>query len=231
MCPPPWVWIPFAVICAGVAWWVWRTPRKTPVILGLAAIGVSYWLMYSARANWRYEGHVVTWSRYHLWPQLGLAMVLAGGWPEARRIAGFDANKPLSRRQCVGLLILIGALFLCQMPRGLFFHVLVKKDAGWSNDEYTYSLPFRRQAWVWRASDHQEQREAMERIEAVDALCREHHIDAATAQRVLDPKFQMPYDATGPDQKESNWQFLHGSDDPRDISDEEAKRLLQPALP
>ena len=61
-----------------------KQPRKAPVILGLGVIGMSYWLMYSARANWGYEGNVVNWSRYHLLPQLGLAMLLAGGWPAMR---------------------------------------------------------------------------------------------------------------------------------------------------
>jgi hypothetical protein len=37
-------------------------------------------------------------------------------------------------------------------------------------------------------------------------------------------------DCVDPPRNESNWQFLHGSDDPREISDEEAKRLLQPAM-
>jgi hypothetical protein len=69
----------------------------------------------------------------------------------------------------------------------------------------------------------------MRRIEAVDALCRKHHIDAATAQRVLEP-IRMWSDCVDPPRNESNWQFLRGSDDPREISDEEAKRLLQPAV-
>jgi len=71
---------------------------------------------------------------------------------------------------------------------------------------------------------------AFRRIEAVDALCREHHISAADARRILAP-IRMTYDASGEPQRESNWQFLHGSDNPRDLSDEEIRRLLQPAAP
>jgi hypothetical protein len=228
MCPAPWVWIPFTVICAGVSWWVWRAPRKAPVILGAGAIGLSYWLVYSARANWGYEGNVVNWSRYHLLPQMGLALLLAGGWPAGRRSAEGVVKESLSNRQCGALMIVIAALFLCQMPRGLLYHISIKKDAGWSSDAYTYSLPFGWQVFNSRASSHGDQQEVMRRIEAVDALCREHHIDAATARRVLDP-ITMWGDCVGPPQNESNWQFLHGSDDPHDISDEEARKLLQPA--
>jgi hypothetical protein len=67
------------------------------------------------------------------------------------------------------------------------------------------------------------------RIEAVDAVCREHRIDRDTARQAL-----TPFDVAGCFEREldgrvmSGWDFLRGSPDPRPISVEEAREVLAP---
>src|SRR5205085_7910701 len=46
-------------------WWWQRAPARSLVLLGLACIGISYLLIYSARANFSYVGQIHGWSRYH----------------------------------------------------------------------------------------------------------------------------------------------------------------------
>jgi hypothetical protein len=67
----------------------------------------------------------------------------------------------------------------------------------------------------------------LRRVERVDARCREHHIDAATARRAL-PEFEV-FGMFGREvngRPLSGWDLLRGSDDPQPMSVEEARRLL-----
>jgi hypothetical protein len=67
----------------------------------------------------------------------------------------------------------------------------------------------------------------LERVAAVDARCREHHIDAATARQVL-PAFEITGMSGVIDGRPlSAWDLLRGSDDPRPMTVEEARRLLE----
>jgi hypothetical protein len=233
MCPAPWVAIPFSALFCLAAWWTWWAPHKPLVVLGLGLVLTAYMLVYSARparAGWPYEHFMwhSNWSRYHLLPQLGLALFVVGGLPRWHTRVRLDPAGGLSRWQVCALVVLIGTLILIQLPRGILAHWTVSRSEEAQSDAYSFPLP-RGYLAEWRdARIHAEQVETMRRIEAVDALCREHHIDAAVARRVLGP-IRMTYDAAGDPQNESNWQFLRGSRDPRSISDEEARRILQPA--
>ena len=103
---PAWLVVPVLLALAvGVAWWAHKADLRL-VVLGVGLIAASYLLVYSARAEWGYEEvkmSQTTWSRYHLLPQLGLALVVAGGlrgW-----LPGW-AGEGLSRQQGKVVLIL-----------------------------------------------------------------------------------------------------------------------------
>jgi hypothetical protein len=194
-CPPAVAAAGLVVLIGAGVWWWRRAPTRRLVILGLAFILASDLLIYSARAAWSYS-QVSSWSRYNLFPQLGMALIVCGG---LRR--GLDRETPpnqparLSRKQLgrIGWLLLV--LFVLQLPHGII-----------GSPEY-----------------EPRQREVFQMVEDMDARCRAYHISAATARRVLD-KVVMPGGSDG----DNAWYFLRGSDDPRPLSDEEARRLLLP---
>src|SRR5260370_20778840 len=108
---------------------------------------------------------LANWARYHLWPQLGLALIVPGGlcrWGDTlvKPVPGRD----LSARQAQIVGLLLAAFFVTQLPRGLT------------------SSPF---------YDPQ-QRATLLKIEAMDARCRREHIAAAAAREVLD-KLKVPH--------------------------------------
>jgi len=108
----PWSWV--ALVLLGlVALWAWlRGPRPGLVVLGLGMIVGSYLLIYGARyhsgLDERINGYV--WNRYHLQPQLGLALVICGALPLRKDAA-------LSRRETGILGLLLVLLFLIHAPR------------------------------------------------------------------------------------------------------------------
>ncbi len=65
------------------------------------------------------------------------------------------------------------------------------------------------------------QQAVLARVEAVDARCREHHIAADVARAAL-PRLPLPHCGDG----HNVWDLLQGSDDPRPIPPDEARRLL-----
>jgi hypothetical protein len=71
--------------------------------------------------------------------------------------------------------------------------------------------------------DHEQQGQELRRIEEMDHRCRENHIDAATARLVLEP-FLLATGGTT-----NAWELLRGSNDPRPLPVEEARRLLSPS--
>jgi hypothetical protein len=115
-----------SLFVAGV-WW-WRQARERPLLLlGLGLIVGSYWLVYSARAAWGYEGVMTTssYGRYHLFPQLGLALFFTGGLSgRAGRWFQLDQTGALTPRQIRALAWLLGISLVLQLPRGLgvYFH-------------------------------------------------------------------------------------------------------------
>jgi hypothetical protein len=66
-----------------------------------------------------------------------------------------------------------------------------------------------------------EQAAALRHVEEVDARCREYHISAEDALKAL-PWLNIPGD-----DRENGWLFLRGSDDPRQVTPEEIRRLLE----
>lgn len=150
--------VPVLAVLA-VIWW-WRAPCRSLVVLGASFILVSYWLIYSARAEWSYEQQLAKWSvwnRYQLFPQLGLAMFISGGIP-CWDHWGIEAGEERpSWKAALALICLLGFVFGCQLPRAF------------SVDELPHQMA------------------DLKRIDAMDAQCREHHIAAAVARQVLEP--------------------------------------------
>jgi hypothetical protein len=157
---PAWAGLTFAG-----AWWWRQAPQKRLLLLGLGLVFGGYLLPYSARAEWGYEGQMTqpNWGRYHLLPQLGLALFVCGGLPgrEGKWFA-LDARGWLSGRQARALALLVGVCFVVQLPRSLACY-------------HTYDPA---------------QRALLRRIEEVDARCREHGISADAARREL-PKLDL----------------------------------------
>jgi hypothetical protein len=186
---------------AGVWWWRGAPAGRRLMLLGLGTVFTSYLLVYSARADWGYEGWMnqpQVWSRYHLLPQLGLALFVAGGLPRRAGRWELRAGSALSPRQARVLLGLIAVLGVTQFPR-----------AFWTE---------------WGGAEAAEQRQVLRHIDEVDALCRAHRIGKATARRALG-RLEVP----GCLGREDGWELLWGSPDPDPaITPEEARHLLRP---
>lgn len=113
-CPPALA-VVGVLLSAGVGVWWWRrAPARRLLILGLGFILVSYLLTYSARAAWSYETQLRYWSRYSVFPQLGVAFVLCGGLAGRR-----ETTDRLSRREIWTLGWIVAILLVVQLPRGL----------------------------------------------------------------------------------------------------------------
>lgn len=197
--------VPFAVavgawpllLLVGVWWWRGAPAGRRQMLLGLGLIFASYLLVYSARADWTYEGNMnrPVWSRYHLLPQLGLALFVAGGLPRWADRWGLRAGPSLSPRQFGALLGLVVVLGVTQFPRVV---------------------------WTDQAGDQAEQQQVLRHIDEVDALCRAHRIGKATARQALGE-----LDVPGCADREDGWEMLWGSPNPDpSITPDEARHLL-----
>ncbi len=195
-CPPALVPVGLLLLSGAMLWW-WRPVAERRLLwLGMGLILCSYLLVYSARAEWSYEGvmNQPNWSRYHLLPQLGLALLVCGGLPrwQGHRLH-LDATGHLSYPQIRALGLLLGALWLIQLPRALI-------------------APCRYDP---------EQQETLRRIEDMEERCATAHIAAEVACAALE-KLPVPYGAA----RTNGWQLLRGSADPWPVSVAEARRLL-----
>jgi hypothetical protein len=201
------------LILLGAWWWRGAPVGRRQMLLGLGLILAGYLLVYSARAEWGYEGRMnrPLWSRYHLLPQLGLALFLSGGLP---RWAGRWRLRPgdrLTWEQAAALLGLVAILAATQWPRVAW--------TSWTEDRET-DLRAQR-----------EQQQVLRRIDEVDALCRRYRIGAATAQAALGTA-DIPGGGNSPENRISAWEFLRGSPDPDpSITPDDARRLLAPVVP
>jgi hypothetical protein len=189
--PLPWVWLGLAVLAAAAAWWWWQAPRRNLVLLGVGMIVSSYLLVFTGRADKDYVGMHQS-SRYQLYANLGLALIVCGGLP-VRWYPSSLAAIPHWKAA-----VFFVALLATQLPRN------------------------------WNFVSDGKQAADFRRVEEVDARCARFHIDADTARQAL-PPFLIT--GCGEEQKVngrtvSGWDFLHGSDDPRPVSVEEARRLL-----
>jgi hypothetical protein len=187
------------LLWAGAWWWRGAPAGRRLMLLGLGTIFTSYLLVYSARADWKYEGWMnqPLWSRYHLLPQLGLAMFVAGGLPRWAGRWGLQDGSALTKPQTVALLGLVAILGVIQFPRVF-----------WTE---------------WGAQpEADEQQQVLRHIDGVDARCRAHRIGQTTAAKALGP-LEVP----GCLGREDGWKMLWGSPDPDpSITPEEARRLL-----
>jgi hypothetical protein len=155
---PIWL-VPVFLLSLGalLVWW-WRPVHDCRLlVMGLAFIVPSYWLVYSARAEWGYDGNMIypNWGRYHLLPQIGWTLLIVGGLRRFRLKLSPDGN--LSRRQLHGVVFLVAGLFVAQLPRALI-------------------------ATSYRDGS---QRSVLRRIEETDARCQTQQISAETARAVL----------------------------------------------
>jgi hypothetical protein len=216
--PVPLVVVALLALAAFAVWWWWRAPSKRLLLLGAGLIGASYLLVYSARATWTDGTSLVgvAWSRYHLLPQLGLALFLVGGLPPRDgRLFSLSSDGRLTRPQVRFVACLIGVLLLIQLPRGLAATVRIEP------------LPF-----DYRTSKivpPYAQQAALRRVEEIDARCQEYGISADAARRALPWLAVSGATAQRSPGEFNGWELLKGSDAPRfpeTRSEEEIRRLL-----
>ena len=247
-CPELAVYAIWLLLIVALVWWWRRTEEKQLILLGLGFIAFSYLLVYSACAEWAYsiwdvnkwrDDGIVSWSRYNLFPQVGLSLFLCGGLTRWRdRFFRHESGIPLSRRQLKILAVFLVLMFLISLPRG----------------------------WINVGEPEPYQKAVLRYIDEVDARCRRHRIAADTARRALDPlgsrqthravqglgaqavapagvplgtllqtlvaaevaesdEYAPPLPLSN-SSRENGWKLLRGSDDPREMSVEEARELL-----
>jgi len=113
------VWLAAVVLLAllvGLVVWLWPVRDFRLPLLGLGMILAPYLLTYSARGTWDYDADRMAtplWNRYHLFPQVGVAFLVAAGLAARLRDATFS---PAWNRALGWLLV---GLFLVQLPRGV----------------------------------------------------------------------------------------------------------------
>lgn len=186
-----------ALLVLAILWWR-AAPNRRLLALGLAITLSSDFLVYGGRATWSYEGSVHNWTRYHLFPHLGLVLFVAGGLPQlARRWPTLSPGGWLTIRHIAVLLVLVLAVLAalaCHFPRSR--NALFQVPPG--------------------------QMAVLRRVERVDRLARAVGIDAATAREALG-FLQFPLGFRG----DNAWDFLRGSEQPRPFTVDEARQLLE----
>lgn len=104
---PPWLAVPVALcVLVGLVLWWKRAPNRVLIYIGLVLLLMNNVLIYGARAAWSYPDSLVMWSRYQVFPQFGLALIIAGGW----------RNWELSARS---FYCILASFFLLQLPRAI----------------------------------------------------------------------------------------------------------------
>lgn len=199
----PWPLVPVVLLVFVLAgWWWWRhAPRRRLLLLGLGFIFVSYVLIYSVRADWDYDEQMRFWTRYDLFPWLGLVFFVCGGLPWRNgRLFHLLPDGQLSRGQFFSL----GGLIVLLL--GLNF---VPSVVG----------------YLERPSAAMQQGVVLRRIEEVDRVCRAQGIAADAARRVLDP-IAIPHSGVPP--RIDGWQLLRGSAAPRPLREDEVRQMLNP---
>jgi len=144
---------------AALAVFWWRGARQRRLLtLGFAIAIASDLLVYGARADWNYDRSVHNWTRYHLFPHLGIVLFVVGG------LTRFDgrwftlaADGRLSRRQAGALGLVILGMLGCHWPR---------------SRGSSFAVP-------------PEQIEVLRRVERVDRACIAAGIDGETAREAL----------------------------------------------
>ena len=119
LCPPVVVAVGLLLLAFGLVFWWGLAPARRLLAVGVALILSSYWLIYSARAEWGYE-RSATWGRYQLLSHLGLVLIVAGGLP---RLAG----RRWARLEVVAGLFAL--LLLAQLPRAYVIYEFPQQQA------------------------------------------------------------------------------------------------------
>ncbi len=115
-CPPPVAAVGLAAVTYLVVRWWRRAPRRDLVVLGGAFVVLHFGLVFGARAVWPYDTMLRGWSRYNLFPWLGVVLGLVGG---LRRSGGGDAPSGLTAAEARRLGIATVALLVVNLPRGI----------------------------------------------------------------------------------------------------------------
>jgi hypothetical protein len=185
------------LIAAGV-WWARRSPHRRLALLGAGLIFASYLLIYSGRAMWNYdEVGMFTPS----WSRYHLQPQLGLTLLICGGLPAWDGR--WFRLDASGRLTRRQARALACLL-GLCF--LVQAPRGL----LCYYAPNPQQAATLR------------RIERTSAFCKEHRISAEAARRELSD-LKMPESNT----IVNGWEFLRGSDDPKDWSPKEVREMLE----
>jgi hypothetical protein len=121
ICPPWLVPAGLVLLAAAGGWWWKQAAHRGLLLLGLAFIFSNYLLVYSARAGWDYVEYNFaspSWDRYHLLPQLGLALFVVGGLQ--LQPAGAQEWTWKQRRR---LHLILALLVLVSLPRAILPHL------------------------------------------------------------------------------------------------------------
>jgi hypothetical protein len=102
-------------LAALLGWWWKRAPNRRLIVLGLAFILLSDFLVYGARANHPYDVQLRYWSRYNVWPWLGTVLIVCGGLSPSRRP---KASLKCRDQRSLGWLMAI--LLAVQLPQGIY---------------------------------------------------------------------------------------------------------------
>jgi hypothetical protein len=124
-CPPVLTAVLLVLVAVGVLWWWRRAPRRDLVLLGGACVVLHYGLVYAARGAWPYDTILRFWSRYNLFPWLGVVLAVAGG---LRRPVASAASPGLTKREAWWIAGLIVVLMLVQLHRGIVGTPLPEPD-------------------------------------------------------------------------------------------------------
>jgi hypothetical protein len=177
-------------------WWCRGASPRLP-LLGLGLILANYGLIYSARAAWNYEKYM------HLpnWSRYHLLPQLG---------LSLIVVTGLSRRAGRWFVPREGGLTAWQ-ARGLVILTALL---------FLVQVP-RAVLVQWAPGERKQQQPQLRRVGELDDRCRRHGISAETAREAL-PSLDILYEPEDYDGRE----LLRGSDDPRPVSVEEARRLL-----
>jgi hypothetical protein len=207
-------------VAAALAWWWRRAPNRRLVLLGVGMIVSAYLLVYSARA-WvvPYDGRMTqpSWSRYHLLPQLGLALVVVGGMSIRGGLEFTRVRWELvSRVQARRVTLLVAVLFVVQLPRAILgAPVPAPGLERFASSKVAEELHEQR-------GNYERQRAVLRDVAVIDDRCREYRISADVAVDAMAP-MPIPWWFT----RDANaLKLLRGSDEPLPRSAEEVRELL-----
>ena len=249
--PVPLVVVVLLLLTGAAAWWWYRAPERQLLLLGVGMIGSAYVLVYSARSAWLYEQMTQpNFARYHLLPQLGLALILVGGLPARQALR--SPSPPYSGERGWGEGV---QTIEVQPPHprplspeyGREGGKVLTPRQGWTLAlligisfliqaprallGYVVPLPgmerFARnevelRQLIENRATHEAQRATLQQIAAMEDRCRAHGIDADSARAAL-PRLLMP-GWFSPDA--NGWELLRG-DGPCSLSPEEVRSLLE----